>query len=191
MLWIIALSPVVKSLILPGWGQMDFDRRTGFAMIAVEIAGWGYYFLLDRQQDDAISTYRRIAYDYSGATSFSDRRIFSLLEDYYEKDFYVMDLYAEARARYPDDPHAQDEYVRLNLIDADWKWQSVDKFFQYQDYRMLDRALGSRKVIVGFVLFANHVVSALHAYLFGADSGYEMGFYPLKRGVGFAVKKEF
>ena len=191
MVWLIALNPAVKSLILPGWGQMEYDRRTGFAMMAVELAGWSYYFLLDKQQSDAISIYRRIAYEYSNATSFADGRIFSLLEDYYERDFYIMNLYAEARARYPDDPRAQDEYVRLNLIDADWKWQSVDRFFEYQDYRMLERALGSRKVIVGFVLFANHVVSALHAYLFGSETGYDVGFYPIGRGIGFAIRKEF
>ncbi len=190
MVWLIALSPIVRSLILPGWGQMDFDRRTGIVMMAAEISGWGYYFLLNRQQMDARQTYMSIAYEHSGATSFSDERIFGLLEDYFMKDFYIMDLYAEARVLYPDDPEARERYVQLNSVDADWEWDSVSAFYRYQDYRIKERQIVSQKAIVGFVIFSNHIISALHAYMFGSSS-INVSFYPVRGGVGLALKGRF
>jgi len=190
MMWLIALSPVVKSLIVPGWGQMDFDRKTGIVMMAAEVAGWGYYFTLHRRQLDARQTYMAIAYDHSGATSFSDERIFALLENYPERDFYIMDLYAEARVLYPDDPEAREQYVRLNSIDADWEWDSISTFFRYQDYRIMEREVVSQKAIVGFVIFSNHIISALHAYMFG-PSPVDVSLYPVRGGVGLAIKGSF
>jgi len=190
MMWLIALSPVVKSLIVPGWGQMDFDRKTGIVMMAAEVAGWGYYFTLHRRQLDARQTYMAIAYDHSGATSFSDERIFALLENYPERDFYIMDLYAEARVLYPDDPEAREQYVRLNSIDADWEWDSISTFFRYQDYRIMEREVVSQKAIVGFVIFSNHIISALHAYMFGS-SPVDVSLYPVRGGVGLAIKGSF
>jgi len=190
MIWLITLSPVVKSLIFPGWGQMDFDKRTGIVMMAAEVAGWGYYFTLHRHQIDARQTYMAIAYDHSGATSFSDDRIFALLEDYYNRDFYIMDLYARARILYPEDPEAREQYVQSNAIDADWEWDSIANFYRYQDHRIYERQIMSQKAIVGFVIFSNHVISALHAYMFGS-SPVRVGLYPVRGGLGLAIKGSF
>ncbi len=190
MIYLIALSPVWKSLILPGWGQMEFDRKAGYVMMSVEFLSLATYFVLSNNQRTVVDIYRSIAYMYANATSFEDPRIFALIEDYYNKDAYIRDLYREAQALYPNQPELWDDYVQANSISAYWEWEDRRYMYMYQDYRQRERSIASQRSILAFVIVSNHIISALHAWLF-REVEVDVSVIYMEGGLGIAFSKRF
>ncbi|MEO0143770.1 MAG: hypothetical protein ABIL49_03465 [candidate division WOR-3 bacterium] len=181
------MIPILKSLLIPGWGQLDFDKRSAFLMFGSEIFLISTYLFKTKEINSIESNYKIWAYNYSNCTDFSDKRIYQIIEDFYSKEFFLINLYDEARRRYPDDLQAQQTYINLNNINAQWEWQDIEKFFYYQDLRSKYRSIRAFRDIIGFTILANHIISAIHTFLFYPEDKINMGFYPTYNGFKFQV----
>ncbi len=182
---------ILKSLLIPGWSQFDFDKRSAFLMLGSEIFLISTYAFKTKEMHAIENYYKIWASNYSNCTDFSDNRIYQIIEDYYNKEFFLIDLYDEARRNYPDDPQAQRNYVELNNINANWEWQSIETYFYYQDLRSQYRSIRAFRDILGFTIIANHLISAIHSFLFYPRDDLNMGFYPKWDGVGFELRIKF
>jgi len=97
------MIPILKSLLIPGWSQFDFDKRSAYMMISSEIFLISTYLFKTKEINALESQYKIWAYNYSNCDNFSDRRIYQIIEDFYNKEFFLINLYDEARRKYPDD----------------------------------------------------------------------------------------
>lgn len=185
------MIPFLKSLLIPGWSQFDFDKRSAYIMFSSEAILVLTYALKTKELSLSESNYKIWAYNYSNCNDYSDSRIYSFLEDFYNKEFFLIWLYDEARRRYPDNLDAQKKFIEENNINASWEWKDIETYFYYQSLRSKYRSIKSFRDIVGFTILANHIVSAVHSFLFYPRKEVEMGFYPKIDGAGFFIKFSF
>ncbi len=181
------MIPILKSLLIPGWAQLDFDKRGAYLMFSSEIVLISTY-LFKSKELNSIETYYKIwAYNYSNCNDFSDSRIYQIIEDFYSKEFFIISLYDEARRKYPDDPQAQKIYIDLNNISANWEWSSIETYFYYQDLRSKYRSIKAFRNIIGFSIIANHLISAIHSFLFYPEDRINVSFYLNYEGFKFQI----
>ncbi|MCS7245872.1 MAG: hypothetical protein N2504_02355 [candidate division WOR-3 bacterium] len=185
------MIPFLKSLLIPGWSQLDFDKKSAFLMFSSEVVLVLSYVLKTKELNISESNYKVWAYNYSNSNNYSNSRIYTLLEDFYSKEFFLIWLYDEARRRYPDNLDAQAKFIEENNIDATWKWKDIESYFHYQSLRSRYRSIKSFRDILGFTILANHIVSAVHSFLFYPRKEIEMGFYPKMDGAEFFIKFSF
>jgi hypothetical protein len=185
------MIPILKSLLIPGWSQFDFDKRSAYMMISSEIFLISTYLFKTKEINVLESQYKIWAYNYSNCDNFSDRRIYQIIEDFYNKEFFLIYLYDEARRKYPDDLQAQQNYINLNNINANWQWKDIETYFYYQDLRSNYRRAKAFRDIIGFTIISNHIISAIHSFLFYPRNDIEMNFLPTYDGFKFEIIKHF
>ncbi len=158
----------LKSLLIPGWGQITSDRQYGYAMLTGEALVWISLYYFDREADIK----HRESYEY--ALNFAHIQpgtygndYFSHLGRYQSSGFEAGGFNAMIREKamelFPHDPIAQQQYIDANIYDEglSWNWDSVNKRRNYNSIRIQIRNNRSYvKVFTGVLIF-NHLVSAV------------------------------
>lgn len=162
-------TALMKSALLPGWGQHSLGHRTrGYVFMGVEAVTWlgaGLSWLESSwSRDDYVSlAMAEAGIDADGrSTQFlDDLADFSSSAEYND---YIRSL---ARYYYPDDPDAQREYYdnHARYGSDGWSWASEAAREHFYD-RLKDSRNWSRRAvyIAGFAL-VNRAVSAIDAAL--------------------------
>jgi|TARA_B100002003_G_scaffold83295_1_gene77763 hypothetical protein len=149
------LSPVVKSFLLPGWGEYSLDKpERGRIFSLSETALWTFFagaLIVSHNYSDLFQAY---AADYAGVNTKSKERQFWLDVGNYES----MIAHNEEHLRFR-------EFDALYPSESEWSWEwsSDSKREKYRDYRVASDtwALGA-KFIAGSIVI-NHIVSAIDA----------------------------
>ena len=151
----LTLSPIVKSLVIPGWGQYSLDNRThGNIFISSEILGFILATFCVVQSNNTEDTYLALASEHAGVTTSG-------------KDYqYWVDI-----GNYNSIDDYNDEHLRWREFDNiyqlndkwDWQWDSEDNRKKFEDHRIKSDkyALATKFVIGGIIL--NHIISAIDA----------------------------
>ena len=162
-------SALMKSALLPGWGQLSLGHSTrGYVFMGLEATTWlgaGLSWLKSSwNRDDYVSLAMAeagIDADGRGSQFLDDLADFSSSDEYND---YIRSL---ARYYYPDDPEAQREYFENHArYGSDgWDWSSASARERFYD-RLKDSRNWSRRAIyiAGFAL-VNRAVSAIDAAL--------------------------
>jgi len=149
------LSPVVKSFLLPGWGEYSLNRiDRGRIFTLSETALWTSFAGALVVSNNYSKLFQAFAADYAGVeTSGKDRQFWVDVGNYES-----MNGHNEEHLRFRD-------YNALYPAggDWDWEWSSDSKRKQYRKYRVSSDtwALGA-KFIAGSIVI-NHIVSAIDA----------------------------
>jgi len=149
------LSPIVKSLIVPGWGQYDLDNRTrGNIFISTEIIGLALSTFCMVQSNSAEDTYLALAAEHAGVTTDG-------------KDYqYWVDI-----GNYNSIDDYNDEHLRWREFDNiyqlndkwNWKWDADKNRDKFEDHRIKsDKYTLATKFIIGGIVL-NHIISAIDA----------------------------
>jgi len=149
------LSPVVKSFLLPGWGEYSLNRsERGRIFTLSETALWASFagaLIVSKNYSKLFQAY---AADYAGVeTSGKDRQFWVDVGNYES-----MNGHNEEHLRFR-------EYNALYPVegDWDWEWSSDSKRKQYRTYRVSsDTWVLGAKFIAGSIVM-NHIVSAIDA----------------------------
>jgi len=149
------LSPMVKSFLLPGWGEYTLEKpNRGRIFILSETALWTSFagaLIVSNNYTDLFQAY---AADYAGVeTSGKDRQFWVDVGNYES-----LNGHNEEHLRFR-------EYDAIYPMNSEWRWEwtSEEKRLQYRDYRVASDtwALGA-KFIAGSIVM-NHIVSAIDA----------------------------
>ena len=147
------MSPVVKSFLLPGWGEYALEKPDrGRIFILTETALWTSFAGALIISNNYTDLFQAFAADHAGVETSGKGRQFWVDVGNYESMIKHNEehlRFREFEALYPHD----DEW--------NWAWSSVSKRKQYRDYRVSSDtwALGA-KFIAGSIVI-NHIVSAI------------------------------
>ena len=156
----------LKSLLIPGYSQIKGGNKRGYVYLVMEGASLFYLFQSKLERDRMKEDARVFAYTNAGCNLPADiNETWNLVERYPSFDAYIEYLYREARQYYPDDPEAQDQYVREKIPSFSWEWNGFANFYTFQDKMSSYRSIGNRMTaLMGFILL-NHLASGIDAFI--------------------------
>ena len=149
------LSPIVKSFLLPGWGEYALEKpNRGRIFILSETALWTSFAGALIVSNNYTDLFQAFAADYAGVeTSGKDRQFWVDVGNYE-----TLNGHNEEHLRFRD-------YDAIYPMNSEWHWEwtSEEKRLQYRDYRVASDtwALGA-KFIAGSIVM-NHIISAIDA----------------------------
>lgn len=164
----LTISPLLKSAILPGWGQISIDRSYGYGMITSEVLFWSAYFynINEQQLKDRQSYEYALKFAHINPGEYSDQ-YYRYLSKYDTSGFSAGGFNAMVRSTalslYPDDLTAQQAYIEENAIpDAmAWQWDDFTLRRKYSTMRRDILELKDQAQIITGLLIANHIISSI------------------------------
>ncbi len=180
---------VLRSIVLPGWGQLHAGHSTrGAVYMGLEASIWTgvgvSYLQAIFNRDD----YRNLAMERAGIdVSSRDRDFQDDVGDFSSSSEYNDYIRSLARYYYPDDPEAQQNYFDTNSrYGSDgWNWSSSDARENYDDALRISREWFRRTTYVAAFAIVNRAVSAIDASLLDPA---EPGMYT---AIGFPESADF
>jgi len=163
---------MLRSALIPGWGELAADNKTGFVFLTTEIVliSSRFYFLEEADLKEKAS------YNYAVKYAHIDPDIDITDEHYYHMsryessgfdtggyNAYIVEI---AKARFLDDPDAQTQYIENNTYTNDefWEWDNEDEQRKYSTLRKNITHYGDYAKAVTGAIIANHIISALNAF---------------------------
>lgn len=158
-------SPL-KSLIVPGWGQIDTDRTRGYFQLGAECAFIASYIYNDNEGKAKKEQSVNYAVKYAHVKSKNFNNIYfhnigRHNSSGFEAGGYNYIVYNDAIALYPNDTEKQIDYVNSHAIpdNKSWKWDSKNNRYKYNQLRRdYFTYQDNAKLFIGMIV-ANHVVS--------------------------------
>lgn len=165
---VFKVNPLLKSALLPGWGQLSLDRNYGYAMLTTEALFWSSYFYnvneQDLKQQDSYEYALKFAHVNPGDYSAQYYRDLSTYNSSgFEAGGYNAMVRQIAISIYPNDYALQQTYIDENSIpdEMSWNWDSADfrKNFSSKRRELLELK-DSAQLFTG-LLIANHILSSI------------------------------
>lgn len=161
---------ILRSLVVPGWGELHMGDRTGYIFLASEALLWAGNFYFNNESDIMADRAHDYAVQYAGINPGDyDDAYWVNLSKYDNSGFggggYNESVMRDALSRFPDDPAAQQEYIDANAYPEDYAWDWDNDSHQMNYNRMRKDVTNNSdyaKVVTG-VIVANHVLSAVNA----------------------------
>lgn len=161
------LSAAVRSLAIPGWGQLYNGHTTQAAIFGLLELGTWITFASYRTQgglrkESSFDTARLFA---GIDLEDKDERIRRLVGQYQSSDVYNQYVVRREAFFFISDPAEREAYIAENSIPPDqaWAWTDFDDFTRYREERRTSELAYQRsRYALGFAL-VNRVVSAIAA----------------------------
>ena len=165
---------MLYSAVLPGLGELYLGHKSRAAVFFVaEAAIWTSWFVLRAEGNSDKNRYQDWASIFAGISgNREDDDYYRRLGNYRSSDgarSYNEAVRRTARAIYPSDREAQEEYVAANgYFGADaWDWETEDAWNRYQDlYQESEDNYNNANLALG-LLVLNRLVSVVDAALLG------------------------
>ena len=163
---------MLRSAIIPGWGELAAGNKTGLVFLASEVLllSTRFYFIEEADLKAKASYNFAVKYAHIDPDLDLSDEYYYHMSRYMNSGFntggYNAHIVEIAKARYPDDPEAQTQYIEENSYSDDeyWGWDNEDKQNDYSILRKRITQYGDyAKAITGAVI-ANHIISALNAF---------------------------
>ncbi len=161
-------SLFLKSLILPGWGQVSSGKNYGYSMMAAEVAILSSMYYFNNEYDLKKQEAYEYAVKYADVLpgSYSDN-YFAHLSRYNSSGFeaggYNAMIREQAMITYPNQPDMQQQYINANIYgdDMSWSWQSDSNRRIFGNIRGdMNKNKDYTRIVIG-VTILNHFVSAI------------------------------
>ena len=157
----------LKSLVLPGWGQLSTGHKTQAAIfLGLEAASWASWITFKRQGNLREDSYIATAQIYAGIDlAEQDERIRRYVGQYQSEEVYNQYVVRREAAFFIEDPDEQAAYIAENSLGGEqsWNWTLYEDFLRYREQRRSsEAAYHNAEFVVGFAL-ANRLVSSIMA----------------------------
>jgi hypothetical protein len=158
----------LRSLILPGWGQLATGHTTQAAVFgALEVATWTSYATFQRQGNLRRDSYFQTAQLFAGIDlEDQDEEARKLVGQYRSSDVYNQYVVMREAAYFYEDPVEQQQYIDSRSIQPADAWNWGDDHAAFERYRAQRRsseqAYKNGQYALGFAVI-NRVVSAVAA----------------------------
>lgn len=165
---VISLNPVIKSALIPGWGQLSIDRSYGIGLLASEVLLWSSFIYNANEQNlkDRESYEFALKYAHINPGEYSSQ-YFRDLSKYDSSGFEAGGYNAMVRQTaidlYPDDQFAQQVYINDNSISdqLSWQWDNFQLRKNYSTMRKDILEYKDRVQVLTGVIMANHLISTI------------------------------
>jgi hypothetical protein len=162
------ISPLLKSAVLPGWGQVSIDRSYGYAFLTGEALSWSaYYYAKTEQKLKGRASYEyALEFAHVNPGNYSDQ-YYRDLAKYNSSGYETGGYNAMVRQAALNLPNAtleeQQAYIDAHAIPDDmaWNWDSTNFRKKYTALRNDILVLKDQAQIMTGVLIANHLVSTI------------------------------
>ena len=171
------LRNTFMSFLIPGSSQILYGSKVkGYAFVATEIFGFLSNFYYRHAAGIARQRYKLFAYMEADADPQNpDEDYWEAIERRRTREEYIQYLWRQARSRYPRDPEKQQEYVNRHMVNGNWSFPTLELWFMYRKMRRTERSnLENAGVMVG-VIIANHIFSAIDAFVSTKLSSHGIG----------------
>jgi len=163
---------MLRSALVPGWGELAAGNKTGFGFLASEVILLSsyFYYLEEANLKDKASYNYAVKYAHINPDLEITDDYYYHLSRYMNSSFdtggynaYIVEI---AKARYPDDPEAQTDYIENNKYTDDeyWTWDDEVKQNDYSILRKRITQYGDYAKAISGAIIANHIISALNAF---------------------------
>ncbi|MDD2332208.1 MAG: hypothetical protein PHI68_06120 [Candidatus Cloacimonetes bacterium] len=167
---------LLKSLAVPGWGQISTGRNYGYGMLAAELSIISSMLYFDQEQDLKRKEAYQLALEYAHIQPGSySQQYFRDLSAYntsgYDAGGYNEMVRSTAMTLYPSNPQAQQEYIDTHIYSAEfaWNWDSDYQRGKFTSLRTrVNELMDYAKIATGVLLF-NHLISGVDALRFSAQ----------------------
>lgn len=164
---------LLRSLVVPGWGQATMGKRkSGAWFAAAELGVWTAFTSFRVQESMRRQTYQRTArLDAGIELRERDEEFQRIVGSFISNEEYNLLVVARDAANiYMQDPYAPDmegyrAYIAAHSLGgADtWNWSSIEAFRRYSSQRKDAQRAGLRANTALAVGIANRIASAIHA----------------------------
>jgi hypothetical protein len=163
----------LKSALIPGWGELSMQKKSGYVFMAAEFLMWGtaFYFDEEAKLKKTASINYAIQYAHIDPDGDYNNDFYYHLSKYksygYNSGGYNAHIVEEAMSKFPDDPTAQSTYIQNNSYNEDFYWEWDDKVSKHDYAIMRKRITEYKSYIKGITggILANHLVSAINSLL--------------------------
>lgn len=162
---------MLYSLLLPGLGEYWLGHHTRAQIFFAAEAGiWTAFGVFRVQGGNRKDRYREWASVFAGAPERDNDEYYRVLANYIasEGPFSANEtVRRQARAIYPDDREAQEQYLAANGYFGDnaWEWESEEAFDRYKEIRKSSLDSYDNASLTLGLLVANRLLSVLDAGL--------------------------
>jgi len=162
------INPLVKSALIPGWGQVSIDRPYGYAMIAGEVLLWSVYYYNHNEQDlrDKESYEYALKFAHINPGSY-DSQYYTMLSKYGSSSFdaggYNAMIRKQAMELFPNDLILRQQYIDENAIpdELSWYWDSTQDRKNFSTMRKDILELKDQAQLITGIIIANHILSSI------------------------------
>ncbi|MFO7660879.1 MAG: hypothetical protein R6V77_08195, partial [Candidatus Cloacimonadaceae bacterium] len=172
------INPLLKSALVPGWGQVSLDRNYGYGMIASEVLLWSTLFYHNTEQElkDQESYEFALKFAHINPGSYSSQYYRDLAKydtSGFEAGGYNALVRENAINLYPDNYALQQAYIDENAIPDEmaWTWDSYQQRKDYSSTRKEILELKDRAQLITGLIIANHVLSSIDMLRLKKDWG--------------------
>ena len=163
-------SPVMaalRSLAVPGWGQLATGHKTQAALfLGLEAGSWASYITFQRQGTLRRNAYLETARMYAGIDlADKDDRMRRLVGQWQSNEVFNQYVVRREAAFFIEDPAEQEAYIAAHSLGGaeSWAWTDFEDFLRYRDQRQSsESAFHNSEFVVGFAI-VNRLVSAVMA----------------------------
>lgn len=172
---------ILKSAIIPGWGELSSNNSSGYVFLSTEILLWSSRIYFDEESKYKLKQSKQFAINYADINpdaAYSES-YYEDLEDYlswnYEPEGYNYQIYQEALSKYPypEDADAEDietvdnareNYIQNNAYpeNQSWDWESKERKRQYKVLRKEVLDYKDYFKTVGGLIIVNHLISVFN-----------------------------
>jgi len=160
---------LLRSVVLPGWGQMHLGHSTrGIVFMSLDALTWAGVGLSYLEGTFNRNDYRWLAISEAGiSVSGRSGDFLDDMSDFASSSEFNDYIYRLARYYYPDDPDAQRAYFESHALygSDSWNWSSDAARNQFADRLRDSRQLFRRSMYIAAFAVVNRVVSAIDASL--------------------------
>jgi hypothetical protein len=160
---------LLKSAVLPGWGEVSAGNKIGYVFMASEVLLWSskFYFIQEAKLKDKQSFNYAIKHAGIDPSSNYDDDFFYHLSRYdsygYSTGGYNLFIVEQAESLYPDSVEQQNEYIQDNAYNEShfWEWEDNDVQYDYSIMRKRILEYNDYSQALTGAIIANHLVSAI------------------------------
>ncbi len=162
------IPPIIKSIILPGWGEISQGYNRGYAQMFVDAGLWTSLFYYNEESD----LFQEKAYDYAvrfagiSNTNHSEQYLVDIGK-YDHSGFdvrgYNAMIVVMANHEYSTDNESRQQYIQDNIYSDDmaWEWESVQHRSKYTSYRKKSMDCDDYAGMISGLLIVNRVASCI------------------------------
>jgi hypothetical protein len=160
-------SAALRSLVVPGWGQLATGHKTQAGIFfGLEAGSWASFLTFRRQGALRRDAYLETARIYAGIDLESkDDRLRRLVGQWQSNETFNQYVVRREAAYFIEDPAEQQAYIEQNSLGGSesWSWTYFEDFLRYREQRRSsEQAFHNSEFVLGFAI-ANRLVSAVMA----------------------------
>ncbi|MDN5353980.1 MAG: hypothetical protein PWQ09_736 [Candidatus Cloacimonadota bacterium] len=160
---------VLKSAILPGWGEISMGNNTGYAFIASEILLWSAQLYFAQESDLKISAAHDYAYRYADVDPQGNysQDFWIDLKNYdsygFETGGYNANIILQAESI--EDPEERQQFIDEHIYSEShfWKWESDERQHDYKILQKRSLEFDDYAKVFSGAIVANHIISVINS----------------------------